>query len=129
MNIDLIYTKIKDFEQRKSKLSGSEVLSYLKNRLKEVEQYISEVELNNAEFNYKLQQKDELIDILVKLLIITGNADKLTLDLNSEHVRQSIDLLLKNKDRNNHTKISLIGYFLSNIGEVSTLNELHERIS
>lgn len=110
MNISIIHAKIKDLESRKV---SPYLVSYFKNRIIEIEQYISELELDNQSLIFQIGKKDECIDTLCKLLIISGNADKLTLDFDSEYVHKAIDTLLENKNRKHHTKISLIASCIS----------------
>ncbi len=61
----------------------------------------------------KLRQ-DELIELLVDMLVITGNADKLAFIrlLDRDKIKKAVDFLVKNKDKNNHRNIYTIATLL-----------------
>ena len=102
MDTSLLHEKIERFaEQRKDKFS-QEVASDVLGWLKAIERYISDIEMEAHESAFKLNEKDEMIELLVKILIILGRVDiLLTMRVTEkESFNRTIDHLLKTKTRN-----------------------------
>jgi hypothetical protein len=112
MDTSILHTRIAEYKSKASHPVSKEMILLFENWFLTIENYISDVELDNFALNHKILKLNETINLLSDMLIISGNADKLIINPDDEYVIEAISLLLKNKDRKNHESLSAISSLL-----------------
>ena len=111
MDTSILHTRIKDYKAKATHPTSKEMITLFETWLVPIEQYISDVELSNFQLDLEVAKLKEMISMLYDIIIITGNADKLT-TIEDKYTQEAISLLLKNKDRINHNSLSAISTLL-----------------
>ncbi len=125
MDTSILHTRIKDFKAKANNPVSKEMILLFESWFTTIENYLSDIEMDNIRLNMTINKQQELINLLCDMLIISGNADKLILDINDEHTKEAIYLILKNKDRLNHGSITSISTLLK-IHSDKNFNSLKE---
>ena len=113
MDTSILHSRIKEYKEKAKNPVSQDIVRLFESWLIPTEKYIADLELANFELDYKIDNLKETISLLYEILIITGNADKLTiLEMKDKYTRDAILLLLKNKDRVNHQSLSAISTLL-----------------
>ena len=113
MDTSILHSRIKEYKEKAKNSVSQDIIKLFESWLIPTEKYIADLELTNFELDYKIDNLKETINLLYEILIITGNADKLTiLEMKDKYTRDAILLLLKNKDRVNHQSLSAISALL-----------------
>jgi hypothetical protein len=131
MDTSILHSRISEYKDKAKHPQSKEMIALFENWFLTIENYLSEVELNNFELINKIGKLNETINILSDLLIITGNADKLLINADDKYTIEAISLLLKNKDRKNHDSLSEISTLLYINSEKSfdNLKQLKEYVN
>ena len=114
MDTTLLYNKIKRFDEVAPGKFAKEITHEFESWVKAFDKYIEELSWEEMKVHEVIHKQEELIDFLVKLLVITGNSDKLMLSrvMDPEIIREAVDFLFKLKDKQNHNNIYTIGVLL-----------------
>jgi hypothetical protein len=113
MDTSILHTRIDEFKAKAKHPVSQEMIKLFESWFLTLENYLSEVELDNFELNNIVHQQQEMISLLSDIIIITGNADKLYgINLNDQYVKDAINLLLISKDRKNHCSLNAISALL-----------------
>lgn len=106
--------KFTRYKQKPSLDFASELLSEVEVWINAVEFSASESEMDKIAAEFSNYDKDQLIDMLIKMLVISGNGDKLALMqiLNRDKLKKTVDFLYNQKDRVNHLNIYTISTLL-----------------
>ena len=113
MDTSILHSRIKEYKEKAKNPVSQDIVRLFESWLIPTEKYIADLELTNFELDYKIDNLKETISLLYEILIITGNADKLTiLEMKDKYTRDAILLLLKNKDRVNHQSLNAISTLL-----------------
>ena len=110
MDTSILHTRMNEYQQKAKHPMQKEMIGYFKNWLYSLENYISELEMENYDLVHNITNQQERIEILAQLLIITGNSDKLV--RNSELIKEAVNLLANSKDRHNHRELGTISILL-----------------
>lgn len=112
MDTSILHSRILEYKEKAKHPTSKEMILLFESWFLSIENYLSEIEMDNFRMIISLQKKDELIDTLCDIIIITGNADKLLIDPEDQNTKDAIQILLKEKDRKNHNSLSAISAFL-----------------
>lgn len=112
MDTSILHTRIAEYKEKAKHPTSKEMILLFETWFSAIENYLSDIEIDNFQLNKKIQQQQELIDFLADIIIVTGNADKLTIDISDKYTREAILLLLKDRDRKNHASLSAISTLL-----------------
>jgi len=124
MDSSILHKRIQEYKSKAAHPVSKEMILLFESWFLSIENYISEIELHNFNLDYKNRELIETIDILTDLLIISGNADKLLLDLKDESIKKSIKLLLQSKDRKNHNSIIAISALINLHNDITSTEQL-----
>lgn len=130
MDTRTLHDRIEEYQSNTKNPAAKEMLNYFKDWLYAIENYITDLEWDNIEKIYAIKQQDDMIELLIKLLIITGNTDHIV-DLriiDGEKINTAVDFLFKNrvKNQNLHTIASLIDMAKQNGKNIYSMVDLVE---
>lgn len=132
MDTSILHTRIAEYKEKAKHPVSKEMINLFESWFLTIEKYVSDLELDNFQLEKKITEQQESISLLLDLLIITGNADKINaLNLNDEYTIEAIRLLLKSKDRKNHNSLSAIStlLYLHSDKKFESLKQLKEYAS
>jgi len=114
MDTSIVKQKIRDFEAKSNNPFSEQIIREFKSWFVACENYISDLEQSNMELTVYMDRNNEWIELLTKLLVITGNANKITqLQVMDKHKAELVvNFLLKQKDRVNHENLYVIATLL-----------------
>ena len=131
MDTSILHSRINDYKAKATHPMSKEMILLFESWFLTIENYISDVEMDNFKLNQKIIKLNETINLLSDLLIISGNADKLTINPDDKYMIEAISLLLKNKDRKNHDSLSTIStlLYINSDKSFKTLKELKDYVN
>lgn len=127
MDTSILHTRIQEYKDKAKNPVSKEMIFLFESWLLSIENHVSDVDLENYILTNKVNELEGTISLLMDLLIVTGNSDKLTsLNIKDEHTQKAINLLLKSKDRKNYNSISAISalLYINNDKEFESIEDL-----
>jgi hypothetical protein len=130
METAILHEKIDRFMQSSESRFTKDLANDFREWVRSTEIHLSEQELESFEVSTLYQDREQFIDLLFKLLVITGNSDKLMqmqiMDRDKFHA--GVDFLFKQKDRLNHHNLysicTLLELAKAEGKQISNLREL-----
>jgi hypothetical protein len=111
MDTSILHSRISEYKEKAKHPTSKEMILLFESWFMAIENYIADIELDNFGLQAKIRRQENTISLLMDVIIITGNADKIV-NLEDQFTREAITLLLKSKDRKNHSEISTISTLL-----------------
>lgn len=102
MELSLLYEKLNKFSEKRTDDFSKEFTNDVFSWVKSMDQYISEVELDLVECNIEIKDKDDLIELMVKIFISIGRSDILTMIqiMDKDQINSSVSNILETRQRN-----------------------------
>ena len=123
MDTSILHTRIKEYKQNAKNPTSREMILLFETWFLSIENYISDIEMNNFESQIRISEFENIISYLCDIIIITGHSDKIEARTNNDpHIKKAVDLLLKNKDRRNYNSIIAISALLSMYPDIEFMN-------
>lgn len=109
MDTSILHTRIQEYKGKAKNPTSKEMIFLFESWLLSIDNHVSEIEIENYILNNKIIELRELIGLLLDIIIITGNEEKIfLLQVDEKNARNAIDLLMKSRDRVNHKSLSAI---------------------